>query len=167
MRKVSLLKLSIAAAAMMAVAASTTAVKADSVGATANAAIEKALTLTEDTQMNFGRVEAPTSGSGTVVLAPAGTTTDTGVTRLSGPTVAAGGFSITGSPSASYTVTAIADTTITDGTTTLNLTALGHNASGSLDSSGNGTFGVGGTLTIPSTATAGTYTGTYTVIVNY
>jgi len=157
-----------AAVAILAFAASPSTVDAGSASGTAGATIEKALTVTQSILMNFGRVEAPATGSGTVVLDTSDGTTDTSVTRLSGGTAASGAFTLAGSTSAAYTVSAIADTTISDGTTTLGVTAFNTSpSSGSLDGSGAGSIAVGATLTVPSTATNGTYTGTYAMTVNY
>jgi len=165
MKKLSLIKLSVAAAMSVAVLG-TSAVKADSVTATANAAIATALVLTEGTQMSFGKVAAGAS-AGSVLLAAAGGTTDTNVTRLSGVTAAAGAFTLAGENSATYAVTLPASTSLTGPGTAMTVNAFTDNASGSLDGSGAGAFNIGATLAVGASQAAGTYSGSYSVTVNY
>jgi len=165
MKKINVLKLSIAAAMSVAVLGASVA-KADSVTATANASIATALSVTEGTQVNFGKV-APSAAAGTVVLAVGGTTTDTNVTRLSGVTAVAGAFTLAGEASATYSVTLPASTTVDDGGNSMTVNAFTNNAGSALDGGGAGTFNVGATLNVGASQAAGTYSGSYAVTVNY
>lgn len=122
--------------------------------------------------MNFGDVAGDTGGT-SVVLTTAGTTSGSGV--VPGGTTAAGAFDVTGEVSTAYTLTLPASTTIDDGANsmvvnafTTTLTAAGPNTfTGTLDGLGDDNFTVGATLTIGATQAAGTYSGTYAVIVSY
>lgn len=130
--------------------------------ATATATIITPLTLTNVADMNFGNITATAAG-GTVVLAPAGGRTATGV-QLPGTTgtVAAASFTVAGEASYEYSVTLPTTHTLTEpGTTTMDLgtftSSLTDNTS-TLDGTGAGAFTVGSTLTLGANQASGTYT---------
>lgn len=160
------LKSVIALAAVAAAMTAGSAMAADATG-TANASIVQAIAISEDTQMSFGSVSPSTTASGTVVLSATGGTTDSNVTRLSGGTAAAGAFTVTGGTGATYALTLPAsDVTLTSGGDTMTAGSFTSNSSGTL-TGGSESFGVGATLNVGISQAAGTYTGSYTVTVNY
>ena len=136
------------------------------------ARVVAAMTITPANALAFGDIISGVAGN--VVITPAGGVTDT--TVVSSGTQTAGSFAITGAASAIYVITLDASTTITDGTTTLNVTGLNHDGGLLGPDAGNGTLSnpagtdtlsVGGQLTLTAVATAGSYTGTYNVSVDY
>ncbi|MEB2778291.1 DUF4402 domain-containing protein [Algoriphagus sp. D3-2-R+10] len=142
--------------------------------ATATATIITPLTLTHVADMNFGNITATTAG-GTVILAPAGGRTASGV-QLPGTTgtVAAASFTVAGEASYAYTVNLPTAHTITKAASTETM-SLGTFTSSlvdntaSLDGTGAGAFTVGSTLTVGASQASGTYTNAtgFTVSVVY
>ena len=131
------------------------------------------LVVTQQTRLNFGAVEV-ISGAGTVRIVP-----QTGIRTVvsgagninlvSSPTPTAGSFLVKGQPNAAVTVTLPATATITGsngGTMTVN-NFTKFPTTTTLDATGNLTLNVGADLMVGANQTAGTYTGTYTVTVNY
>lgn len=146
---------------------------AATVSGDASANVITPLGVTQSAGMNFGDVAGDTGGT-SVVLSTAGTTSGSGV--VAGGTTAAGAFAVTGEVSTAYTLTLPASITIDDGgintmlvnAFTTTLTAGPPNTfTSTLDASGDDNFTVGATLTIGATQAAGTYSGTYAVIVSY
>lgn len=129
------------------------------------------MTITPGNALAFGDIISGVAGS--VVITTAGVKTDN--TVVSSGTQSAGGFAITGDNNAVYVITLDAATTITDGTTTLNVSALNHDGgligaaggNGTLSALGADTLSVGGQLDLTAVATSGSYTGTYNVNVDY
>lgn len=140
--------------------------------ATATATIVTPITLTKTGDMNFGNITATADG-GTVVLAPAGTRTATGVQLpATTGTVSAAGFSVAGEANYAYTVSLPTTHTLTEtvgGTATMTLGTFTHNSTETLDGSGAATFSVGATLTLAANQASGTYTNAtgFTVSVVY
>lgn len=133
----------------------------------------RTLTVAEQTQLNFGAIEMRT-GAAVIKLDP-----QTGirsfvsgsgnVNLVTSPTPTAGVFNITGEPNVSVTVTLPSSITLTGstgGTMTVN-TFTKSVASPTLNSSGQLSLGIGANLNINASQTAGTYTGTYTLTINY
>jgi hypothetical protein len=127
---------------------------------TASAQIVVPITISKGSDLNFGSIVRSTPG-GTVVLAPSGTVTPTGVTMFSGAgTVAtsAAEYTISGESGTAYVITLPANNAVvlSDGTNTMNLTAFIHNASGTFGASPE-TFQVGATLNVGANQVAGNY----------
>lgn len=132
----------------------------------ASADIQQAISITEDTAMDFGNI-AVDGAAGTVTISSAGS--------VSGPA----GYSFSGSPAAgTFTASGDASTAVTISFTGGSLTGPGtamtlsnftHDAGGSpaLDGTGNLTFNVGADLGVNLSQASGAYSGTYTVTVNY
>lgn len=167
------------AAAFASAALFSTGVNAATVSATANATVLTPMTVTENTQMNFGTVAGDSAAGGTTVTVTLGTngalTAGTGAYALAG-SGAAGAFTVTGNSGAAYTISLPANGA------GLVLTGPGANmgidfftaasastgaATGGTLTAGTDTFNVGAQLSIPPGETAGAYTGTYAVTVNY
>lgn len=132
----------------------------------ASAQIQQAISITEDTAMDFGTVAVDGSG-GTVTISAAG--------AVSGPA----GYTFSGSPAAgTFTASGDASTAVTISFTNGSLTGPGdamtlnnftHDAGGtpSTDGTGDLTFNVGADLVVNAAQASGAYSGTYTVTVNY
>lgn len=123
------------------------------------------LTHTAGASLNFGKFTAGTGG--TVVVSSAGVASPTAdVGMVPGSTSSADAFSVAGDASRSFSITT-ASGTVTQGASSLTFTTAASAASGTLSTGGTASFTVGGTLTVPGTAVAGSYTGTYSATVAY
>ena len=134
----------------------------------ATATVVSPITLTHTTgaALNFGRFTAGTGG--TIVVSAAGAQSATGgVSLVNGGSPAADSFSVAGDPSRGFTIVTTSSTIASPGGATLNFTTMPSAATGTLGTTGAASFTVGGTLTVPSTATAAVYSGTYSATVTY
>ena len=150
---------------------------AATVNGTANATALIPISITAPTALNFGSFATSAAATaGTIMLTSAGARTVSGGTVLSGgATGTAGVFTITGSGSAGFAVTYPAGATTLTGTTA-GVTAVFGTVAGAGATYGVGsanltagsfTLNVGGILTVPAAVAAGSYSGTYPVIVEY
>jgi hypothetical protein len=143
---------------------------------TGTGTILQPLTLTKDTDLAFGSIMRPSSGSNTVTI-----NQTTGARTLGG---AGNGALVTSTTSrATYTVNGEGGQTFSISvpgtfnmtrvsgsetlTVTLTTTAASGTLSGSLGSAGSATFGVGGAFPLDNTTVAGSYTGTFNAVVAY
>jgi hypothetical protein len=137
-----------------------------------SAAVVRTLSITSATDLSFGTFSAGNS-AGTVTMSAAGARSATGgVTLVTASTGSQSTISLSGTPSTSYSVSL---------PTTVQLTANGSAATmslgsftttlnalqGSLNASGTGSFGIGGTLSVGANQAVATYTGSFTVTLNY
>ena len=151
-----------------------TATKAQSTAtATATATVITPISISKNTDMNFGNLAVASGTGGTLVLAPAGTRSSTsGVTLPStAGTVSAATFTVTGTGSSTYAITLPGSVTLTHsgGVQTMSAGSFTSNPSvtGVL-SSGTQDIAVGATLTVAAGQLAGVYTsGNFNVTVNY
>ena len=130
---------------------------------------ERALTLTAVDALSFGTVLA-FGRNGSVTVTPGGTTSVSNA--FSSAPGAPGTFTLTGVPSAPYSVSLPADgsVTVSNGTESMtlrNFTRTGGSSQLFLDAAGDANFSVGATLNVGSRQPQGTYTGTYNVTVDY
>ncbi len=129
------------------------------------------LTLNHDSQaaLNFGTLCQNVSASQTLTVAPDGTASSQNL--VCGPgAVTADSFTVNGLNQSSFSVTLPASVTLQNGAgNTLSVSALTSScgASCTITSSNEKKFTVGGTLTVPPSAAAGSYAGTYPVTVVY
>jgi len=132
---------------------------------TANASIVQAIVVTQTTPMNFGYI-IPGASAGTLVLSPAGGTTPTNVTYLNG--AVAGLWNVTGTSGQPMVVTFDVSDSLTGPGPAMTINAFTTDAPATF-TSGSVNFHVGATLNVgtAATQTAGNYSGTYTVTVNY
>ncbi len=140
--------------------------------ATATATVAVAIAILKNVDMQFGTI-AGGGAAGTVILATDGTRGITGGTTTLGADGAAGDFTVSGQPAATYSITLPADGVVLlagigpdmGANTFISLPAV----TGLLDGAGNQTLLVGATLSVDTGAiqTAGAYTDTFTVTVNY
>lgn len=118
--------------------------------------------------MSFGKINAVSGG--TVSIGTNGSRTKTGnLVLVNGGSVSEAKFSVSGDPSATYSITLpAAAATLSNGSSSLPLSDFVSDptSAGAL-SGGSGTIHVGGTLTVGSGQAGGTYTGTFAVTVEY
>lgn len=137
----------------------------------ANASIVSAIAISNDNGLDFGQI-APTVAIGTVTVATTGDrTSNGGVTLANGSTPAAASFSVTGAPSNTYAITLPASTTLTGPGAAMTVDTFVSNpdatGSGTLSALGAQTLLVGATLHVGVSQTAGAYSGTFNVSVDY
>lgn len=172
MKKVFITIVAIAAFVLTATAADNVANKTLSVQSKARIITPITLANTSSQALDFGVIARGTTGSSTVVVGSVASPTisvPTGdaIVLTSTPQTAAK-FTVGGENAKSYAITIPSTAqTISDGTTTLNITSFtcSNGATGAIGT--NDVFYVGGTLTVPSTATPGNYTGNFSVTVAY
>jgi hypothetical protein len=124
--------------------------------------------------MAFGNIAVNSTTLGTVTLpATSGTPIRTftgGVTlpAVTG-TVSAAEFTVTGANATTYAITLPSSTTITSSSNTMTLDTYLTNigTTGTLSGSGTQSFYVGSTLHVAAAQPAGSYTGSFSVTVNY
>lgn len=137
--------------------------------ANATATIITPIDITKSTDLSFGNIIASgTTGTVTVDLNNTRTRTD-GASFPSVPgTISSAEFTVTGLTGTAYTVTLPNNGQIKLSGTgkDMELTGFTHNASGTL-TTGSETFKVGATLNVDKDQAAGSYAGSFPVIVNY
>ena len=162
-------KLLISAGALAVATFSTPAFAAATNSATANATVNivSPLTLTNNTGLDFGTVVGPFAGE-TVRIDTAGNRNCGGLT-CSGTTVSAANFTVSnGTANQNLAVTVDPSVSLTSGGNSLTVDLTTDLPSGVVtDASGGATFGVGGSLQIPSGTADGVYSGQFNVQVDY
>jgi hypothetical protein len=137
---------------------------------TASATVIQPIAISQTTGLDFGKFSA-TGTVGTVVMSTAGARSATGGVSLSSMAAgAAAAFVVTGEPNATYTITLPATpATLTSGANTMTADTFTSNpvGTGTLTGAGTQTINVGATLNVGATQAPGTYTGTYSVTVDY
>jgi len=152
--------------ALSAIAFSSAAHATDETG-DASASIVSPIVITETTSMDFASIIADAAGD-TVTLTPLSGISSTGASTFSGTTTAAL-FDVTGDGNAAVTIAFSTGDVLSGAGTDMPLGNFAHNAGGSpaFDASGDLQFSVGADLTVGASQTAGAYTGTYTLSVDY
>lgn len=120
-------------------------------------------------QLGFGSF---TAGSGTVSVTPSGARTTTGnVVALSADPGQAAQFLVSGDPSMTYAITLPVDGTVTlsNGATDMPVNGFVSDpaSSGVLPGSGSQVLSVGATLHVATDQPTGSYSGSFSVTVNY
>lgn len=133
--------------------------------------LESPLDIVEVTGMDFGTMLSPYSNS-TVTLSPLGGYTKTGDIQFVDDSLTPGEFTVTGVGGRQVNITMPTSTTVSNGTATMTIDNFKSNPSVSFVLGGSGTgqtqsVKTGATLHINKNQKAGTYTGTYPVIVSY
>ncbi len=133
----------------------------------ASVRVLQSITVAKSADLNFGRVLPATSAS-TVVVAENGGRTCGANLRCFGATTAAG-FTVTGTAGETVSVTiANPRVTLTNGSAGQTMVVTIATGTTSLVLiGGTGTFRVGGTLNVGANQAPGTYSGQFTVSVNY
>jgi hypothetical protein len=137
---------------------------------TATATLITPITIAATQALSFGRLDA--TGGGTIVISTAGVRTKTGALTLvtTGSTNTQALFNITGTANSTYAITLpAAAVTLTSGANTMSVGTFTSNptGTGTLSATGTQTINVGATLTVGAAQAAGTYSGTFSVTVNY
>ena len=119
----------------------------------------------------FGSVVAASGGSVTVAVNPLGRSGSGGVVLLPSGSWSAASFSVTGDPSATYAITLPANgvVALTSGANSMavdNFTSSPA-ATGQLGGGGSQTLMVGATLSVAGNQASGSYSGSFTLTVNY
>ena len=143
-------------------------------GVSGSAVIAATMSIAKTSDLDFGIIAAP-AGASTMVLSTAGARTGGGgAVAVSGGTVTNAVFTIGGSANATYGVTFTPDPAVLSGPgvdmtvdTWTWLSATSGNATLTLSGAGADTMTIGGTLQIGAGQTAGAYTGTFDVTVDY
>ncbi|NBC36884.1 DUF4402 domain-containing protein [Novosphingobium sp. FSY-8] len=115
--------------------------------------------------LSFGKFTVGTGGTVVVSTSGSGTATS-GVRFVPGSSTTADSFRVTGDPNRAFAI-ATTSGTVTRGSRSMSFTTTPSRLNATLSGSGNGSFTVGGTLTVPSTITPGVYTGSYSAMVSY
>jgi len=170
-------KLVLSVSALSALASVAHAQNSASVTASGNATVIQPMYLTSSTNLNFGTIVKPGTGTATVAVDASGNRTLTGtVGAPNAGGISAAAFAVAGEGGQTFSLTmpstfTIATTTGGGGTLTVStINGLGANTgtlSGSIGSQGSLAFGVGGQFALPSTAASGAYTGNFTVTTAY
>ncbi len=157
-----------AAAGVVGAAVSVSASSAFAADETGNAAaqIQQAISIVENTPMDFGNVAVDGSG-GTVTISTAGAVTGPAGYAFSG-SPAAGNFTASGDVSTAVTISFTAGT-LTGAGTAMAINNFTNDAGGTptTDGAGDLAFNVGADLVVNAAQASGAYAGTYTVTVNY
>lgn len=150
----------VTAASLLALGAAAVHAAPASLSANADVIILQQIAITENANLDFGTIDKPSSGSQTFTVSAAGAeSAGTG----DGSVIATGGagvYGVSGTAGQAYTFSVTAGSCSDAG---LSLGSMTHNASGVLNES----VGVGGTLTVASSAGAGAKTCAYTVSAQY
>lgn len=146
--------------------------------ATATATIVTPITLSREGNLSFGNIVPPISGTGYVTVQPSGPPIYTDVSGSPSPTATADVtpaiFTVSGTPGAAYNIllpaSAITLSAPNGATMTVDdfVSSPDETAGGTLDDQdGEDELRVGATLEIGANQAAGTYTGSFSVTVNY
>jgi len=132
----------------------------------ADAEIQTAISIVENTTMDFGTIAVDGTGGTVSISAAAAVTGPAGYTFSGAP--AAGNFTASGDASTAVTISFTAGS-LTGPGTAMTLNNLAHDAGGTPTTNGSGdlVFNVGGDLVVGVAQVSGAYSGTYTVTVNY
>lgn len=124
------------------------------------------LQVNEVCSMNFGT--CVNIGESTISVSPNGRTTTGGATATGD--FSCNIFSVRGNPSKTFSIALPSSTTITNGTTTLqviNFVSNTVNNTATLGQDGTFELQVGSTIVLPSSFNGGSFTGQYSFVVNY
>lgn len=158
----------VAAAALM--GGSMRASAQSSATANATASIVPAITISKVSDLQFGLIVAGSGGTVTVGTDSSRTVSGpAGLTNASYP-VSAASFTVTGGANLTYTVSLPTSTTLTgpsSATMTVNSFTSNPSGTGTIGAGGTSTLNVGAAMTVGSSQTAGSYTGSFSVTVNY
>lgn len=134
--------------------------------ADAGATVIQGIAVSEVTEMNFGKL-VPTTAGGVVQIDVFGNrTVISGSVDLVSSLTAQTILFVAGEPGRTYSITRSAPGIVTNGTDTMDLTIIGTNT-GTVSPTGTSSLGSGGQLTVGPNQPIGTYTGTFTITINY
>lgn len=135
-------------------------------------AVAQAQTLGNTGALSFGSFTA--GAGGTITVSTAGARMKTGSVILvnQGGSASAAQFTVSGTPSAAYSISLPANGTVflsdgASGSMALNSFTSSPNGSGVLSGGGTAQVNVGATLTVGNNQASGSYSGSFSVTVNY
>ncbi len=138
---------------------------------TANATIVAPITISANLTLEFGQIVTGIAASVVRIDTAGARSLVSGNASLAGGTFRAATFDITGEASTTYAITlpggAATLTGTPSGTMTVDTWTSNPAATGTLSGGGTQTISVGGDLNIGASQAQGSYTGTYTVTVDY
>jgi|GEM_PF-562827 hypothetical protein len=136
--------------------------------ATVSATIIEPISISPTSSLNFGTVGV-TTFPGSLEITPSGATIPNNVTELAGGIASEGVFTVTGDGNAAYNVTLPSSVTLSSGSNTLIVDGFNHDGGATPTIAGGGSrdLSIGATLNIGANQLSGTYTGSYTITVNY
>lgn len=138
--------------------------------ATVDASIITTMGISTRNGLGFGDISVSTV-PGTVVMTPSGTRTTTGGASINSSTAGnPATFDLAGAPNASFAITLPASVVLSDGAANSMIVdsfSSSPSTSGALDSNGQQSLFVGGTLNVNANQPFGTYTGQMSVMVEY
>ena len=124
------------------------------------------ISISSSGDMDFGTM-VTTGTAGTVTVTPAGARTCSAEVDCLGGFPAAA-FDVTGEAANTYSITLPSSATLTSGGDTMTIDTFTDDAGATPTlSGGSDTFNVGATLNVGATQASGTYSGTFSVTVNY
>ncbi len=153
-----------AASAVLALGLSASAANAATANANASAVILTPVTVTKTADLDFGTIAIGTGGGNVAIAATDARTCDTGLV-CSGTTTSAK-FSVTGVTGQVVGVSVPASMSLTSGANSMTATLVGSPGSLTLAAGANA-VAVGGSLAVSGTQAGGSYSGSFTVTVNY
>lgn len=116
--------------------------------------------------LNFGRFAVGTS-TGTVIVSPSGAGSVTGgVSVVAGSNTASDRMTVSGDPNRLVSITT-GSGSVSNGSATMSFTTTPSVGAGYIPFTGSGFFTIGGTLTVLPGQAAGSYSGSYPVVVSY
>ena len=138
----------------------------DTFDATAN--IQTSIALTNTANLAFANIVPDAAQAGTVVIDTSGGRTCAPVLSCSGSTSAAA-FDVSGSDGSTYQVTLPPETLVSSGGNNMTVSAFNSSLAGNTGTLTGGTdsFTIGGTLNVGANQATGSYTGQFTVTVEY
>lgn len=135
------------------------------------ATVYRSLSMSKTSDLNFGRLVKPTTGSGTVSVSNstgARTVPAAAGIGLSTPTPTRAAFTVTGETGKVVAFSLPTSVTMSNGSGgTLAVTLNDSAPTSTTLSTGSYTFGMGGSFTLSSTTPSGAYSGTFNATVNY
>lgn len=142
--------------------------------ATGSVRIISPITLAKTSDLAFGSVVRPSSGTNIVTVTPAGARSLTGSgdgVIATGTAFSSAGYTVGGEGGQSFTITVPATFDMASGsdliTVTLTASAASDALSGSIGTSGSADFNVGGSFTVADSTPLGAYSGSFTATVAY
>ena len=125
------------------------------------------VSISSSGDLDFGDM-ITTGTAGTVTVTPAGARTCSAEVDCLGGFPAAAAFDVTGEGGNTYSITLPSSATLTSGGDTMTIDTFTDDAGATPTlSGGSDTFNVGATLNVGATQAGGTYSGTFSVTVNY
>jgi hypothetical protein len=140
--------------------------------AAGTASVLDPITASKTSDLSFGVIVKPVSGTATVSVSAAGTRTVTGTAAANGGGVSNAAFSVVGIGGSAYSIAVPSTFSMTSGTHSLTVSTIdgsggGGTLSGVNTSASTASFGVGGAFNLSTATASGAYTGNFTVTASY